>query len=251
MKIIGLTRIRNEAEIIQETLDHMAGFCDEIFVYDDCSTDKTAEICNGHDKVAKILMGDSWDTDRARAEWQNRNELLQMARCYATTDDWFVYMDADERIEFDFTKLASYPKDVTGIVMLLFDFYITPEDVDWHYSQRRWIGPEFRPILMAFRNVGDIGYSKPDQREVTLPTGKIICSGYVKHYGKAISISQWNRTVDYYTKYFPAYSEKWEKRRGKAVHVVSSFGRPLITWDERVDKGVLLTPKIENQNIYL
>ena len=251
MKIIGLTRIRNESEIIQETLDHMGGFCDMIFVYDDCSTDKTADICGKHPKVTKILTGDSWDADRERAEWQNRQELLRLAQNYATPDDWFVYMDADERIEYDWSKLRAYPDDVTGVVMWLFDFYITPHDVDLHYTQRRWLGPEFRPILMAFRNISGTGYSQPDQREVTLPRGKIIYDGFVKHYGKAISVAQWNRTVDYYTRCFPKYSAKWEKRRGRAVHIISSFGRSLITWDERIDKGILLTPQIENQNIYL
>jgi glycosyltransferase involved in cell wall biosynthesis len=46
--VIGVTRIRNESEIISNTLDHMATFCDKVIVYDDCSTDNTVDICNNH-----------------------------------------------------------------------------------------------------------------------------------------------------------------------------------------------------------
>ena len=43
---LGLTRVRNESDIIQFTLDHMSTFCEKIIVYDDCSTDDTVAICN-------------------------------------------------------------------------------------------------------------------------------------------------------------------------------------------------------------
>jgi len=251
MKIIGLTRVRNEAEIIQETLDHLAGFCDMIFIYDDCSTDATFDICNSHPKVTKILRGDSWDIDRARAEYQNRMNLLTMAKAYATPEDWFVYIDADERIESDWSKLSNYSPYVPGVRMRLFDFYITPDDVDKHYTDRRMIGPEYREILIAFRNLTGIGYFFPDQRECSLPwNNTIIHDGYVRHYGKGISVDQWERTCDYYSRYFPQYSAKWERRKGHAVHTVSSFNNPLITWEEKETKGILLTPEIEKQNIY-
>ena len=38
-------RVRNEADILRDTLDHMAAFCDGgIWVYDDLSEDGSAEI---------------------------------------------------------------------------------------------------------------------------------------------------------------------------------------------------------------
>lgn len=249
--IIGLTRVRNEQDIIQETLDHMAGFCDKVIVYDDASTDLTAEICKKHPITAFVIKNNFWDVNRARAEWQNRAALLKVGKMHAGPDDWFVYMDADERIEFDWTILEDLDRDTIGIRMKLFDYYITEEDVNIHYSKRMWIGPEFRNILMAFRNLSTLDYSSPDQREVHLRSpGTILNKGYVKHYGKAISVQQWEDTCEYYGTHFPKYSAKWNARRGKAVHAESSFGNVLITWSQRKRLGFPLTKHIEKFNIY-
>lgn len=249
--IIGLTRVRNESEIIKDTLDHMATFCDAVVVYDDCSTDDTLKICREHPIVVHTIQGLRWDSDRKRAEWQNRAHLLKCGKAVAGPKDWFVYMDADERIEFDWKQLYHADKDTIGFKMKLFDFYITNDDISKNYNERKWMGPEYRNILMAFRNLPTLDYSSPDQREVHLRSkGKIIDSGYVKHYGKAVSVKQWEETCEYYSRYFPKYSAKWEKRKGKAIHTVSSFGLPLITWDEKEEKGIPLTKRIELNSIY-
>jgi len=239
MKITGLTRVRNEEFIIQDTLDHMAEFCNHIYVYDDASDDLTATIADNHKAVEAILMNEKWISDRAKAETESRSELLSLAQILSPDTDWFVYMDADERIEFDWNILETIADDVNGIRMSLFDYYITPEDVDLHYTQRRYIGPEYRNILMAFRNIPGLQYIKPDQRSPIVP-GKIMVSGYVKHYGKAVSVQQWEDTCDYYTNHFPKYADKWALRKGKAVHTTSDFGRKLITWNDKQAKGIKL-----------
>ena len=177
------------------------------------------------------------EKDRASAETSSRKELLELAQKYSDAD-WFVYMDADERIEFDFEKLDYLPM-INGIRMKLFDFYITEEDKNKQYTQRRFIGPEYRNILMLFRNIKGLKYEKPDQRSPIVP-GRIVVDGYVKHYGKAVSMEQWEETCDYYANCFPKYSAKWKARKGKAVHTLSDFGRKLITWEEKESKGIKL-----------
>jgi hypothetical protein len=135
--------------------------------------------------------------------------------------------------------------------MKLFDYYITQSDIDKHYSQREFLGPEYRNILIAFRNLPTLDFSSPDQREVHLRSpGTVLNEGFVKHYGKAISVQQWEDTCMYYSRYFPKYSAKWNKRRGKAVHTVSSFGNQLIKWEEKDTKGFQLTKEIETHSIY-
>ena len=250
-KIIGLTRVRNESLIIRDTLDHLSGFCTGgIFVYDDCSDDDTYKICKSHPAVKEIIKGAYWDDNRERAEFENRQMLLETAKIYAEPDDWFVYIDADERIDFDWDKIAGYNDDVIAVRMKLFDYYITKEDVEKKYYERLWLGPEYREIIMAFKNLEILRYQHPDQREVTLPPkGKIIDDGFVKHFGKAISVDEWEKTCDYYANHFPKYSEKWKQRKGKAVHDgVSDFGNDLIVWCEKELKGFPLLTKIEKSN---
>ena len=239
MKIFGLTRIRNESLIIKDTLDHLAGFCDAVFVYDDASEDGTFEICKNHKIVKDILRNNEWKEDRLVEEYSNRQDLLNLARLHASTDDWFVYIDADERIDFDWSLLNKTKSN--AVRMKLFDFYITHEDVDKGYNERKWLGPEYRKIVIAFKNSPELIYKTLDQREVILPKKKkILDSGYVKHYGKAISIDVWEQTCDYYIEYFDKYADKWKARKGKAIHEKSDFSNDLIQWHEKESKGFQL-----------
>ena len=240
-KVYGMLRVRNESKIVNDTLDYMSDFCTGgIVVYDDCSEDDTEEICKNHPSVIEVVNGTNWDSDRARAEFENRASLLSAVKNYAHQIDWLVHQDADERIEFDWTQLQSLDDDVIAIKMKLYDYYITEEDADKKYTERNWLGPEYREIVMAFRNLPTLSYNSPDQREVTLGmNGTIIVNGYVKHYGKAISIEDWEKKCDYYANHFPMYSEKWKNRKGKAVHKnLSDFGRDLITWNEKEKFGI-------------
>lgn len=243
MKIFGLTRIRNESLLIKGTLDHLAEFCDGVFVYDDASEDDTYEICKSHPAVLDILRNTQWKKDRLVEEFSNRQDLLLLAQKHASPEDWFVYIDADERIEFNWDLLKK--QKYNAVRMKLFDFYITKEDVDKKYSERKWLGPEYRKIVIAFKNSHELVYKTLDQREVILPKKKkILDSGYVRHYGKAISLDVWEQTCDYYIQYFEKYADKWKARKGKAVHDKSDFGNELILWHEKENKGFLLNDNI-------
>lgn len=237
-KIIGLTKVRNESAIIKDTLDKWGEICTEgIYVYDDKSFDNTVEICKAHPKVKGIIKGEFWDPDREKAEWFNRQMILTKAQQYADSDTWFVYFDADEFLhDFNEWGLFNNP-DIKAIACRLYDIYITPEDVDSPYLDREWIGPEFRTITFFFRNLPGIGYSLPDQREVSLPSnvGSIPIHGAIKHYGKGFSVEHWEDTCDYYIHHWPKYSDKWRQRKGKAIHADyrSDFGNKLIKWSDR------------------
>ena len=251
MKIIGLTRVRNEERIIPDTLNHWAEICTGgIYVYDDKSVDKTAEICKAHPAVKGVIEGKDWDFNRERAEFMNRQEVLTLAQKDATKEDWFVYFDADERIYFDAWPLLFNPQ-VKAIACKLFDIYITPEDTDYVYTLRDWVGPEYRTIVFFFRNSIHLSYDTPDQRVVNLEPGiRVPVAGYVKHYGKGLSVEHWEETCDYYINHFPKYAAKWALRKGKAVKVdyLSDFGNPLIRWKERDAKGFPLETQTYGQN---
>lgn len=246
-KIYGLIRVRDEEDIIVNSLDHLSGFCTGgIVVYDDCSTDKTVELCQSHPNVKAVITNRNWDDNRERAEFENRAALLAKVKEFTGENDWLVYVDADERIDFDWNILGTLPADVLAIRMKLFDFYITREDVDEIFYKRKWMGPEYREIIFAFRNLSTLSYTEPDQREVNLGvSGKILDAGFVKHFGKALSVQRWERKCDYYASHFPKYSEKWNLRKGKAIHIQSDFGLELIKWEEKEVKGIKLTQQIE------
>ncbi|MBZ5637175.1 MAG: glycosyltransferase [Acidobacteriia bacterium] len=241
-RVLGMLRVRNEAELIGDALDHMASFCTGgVFVYDDASGDGTSDLAAGHPAVREVIRGADWDDDRERAEWQHRAALLDAARRHAGPGDWLVYLDADERVEWDFSRLASLGPDVIAVRMKLLDFHITREDEGRPYTERRYAGPEYRSIVVAFRNRPGIVYRHPDQREVELSgPGRILDDGWVRHYGKALSVARWERKCDYHAGHFPRYAEKWAARRGRAVHDASDFGAPLIRWEEREARSYLM-----------
>ncbi len=235
MLIAGITKVRNEEHLIQDTLDHFAETCDAIYVYDDYSTDATPDICEDHPAVSRVIRGLTLDPDRPRAEFRNRQAALVAAQ--RDNPEWILCFDADERIE-----MPDGWQDYDAVRMKLFDFYITEEDVDLTYKDRRWLGPEYREILMMYRNLVSTKFQYRDQREMRLRGNqKILKAGYVKHYGKAISVDEWEKTCDYYAEWPEPYATKWKNRRGQAVHSMSDFGRPLIRWDEKELYGARLT----------
>ena len=75
-KITAIYRVKNEARFIEQSLKSVVDFCSEIIVLDDNSTDGTAEICSGFDKVSDIIKPRGDDLDEVR----DRNYLFETAR---------------------------------------------------------------------------------------------------------------------------------------------------------------------------
>ena len=238
MKIAGITRVRNEALIIADTIEHYLGHCDNIILYDDCSGDDTVAIAQeaGGDRI-QVVQGEFWVTNRVAEETRHRGLLLDRVRT-ETDSDWCLCFDADERL------VGTLPADpipaAVGYRLRLFDGYLTPERQDPYETgpladlPRMW-GPEYRDILMLFR-VDAARYVGLDRREPIVQGEIRVADARVKHYGKCRSVDHWEETCDYYATYFPErYKRKWEARKGKAIHDSSDFGRPLLTWADLID----------------
>jgi len=131
-RLVAMTRIRNEALILPDTLDYLASQVDAIIAYDDASTDDTVDILRKHAKVALIVVNQSWEKDvaaRKLAEGRHRGLLLEMARS-ELPHDWMFCFDPDERVTGDLPSfVASLEADASDAVRVqLFDAYMTPED---------------------------------------------------------------------------------------------------------------------------
>ena len=62
-ELVAVTRIRNEALILPDTLDYLGKHVDAIIAYDDASTDETVDMLREHPKVALIIANDAWEQD--------------------------------------------------------------------------------------------------------------------------------------------------------------------------------------------
>jgi len=243
--LVGLTRMRNEALLLPDTLDYLAGHVDAIVAYDDASTDDTVEILRAHPKVALVVANQAWEQDkdaRKLAEGLHRGLLLEMARA-ELPHDWMLCFDPDERVTGDMRGFVEGLRDEScdAVRVKLFDAYMTQDDHQPYTSDqplldfRKFYGPEQRDILMLFRNRPEIVWAEGDGRT---PRGMstVKTELYCQHYGKSLSLAHWEETCDYYIKHVPyeTYGKKWMARKGKGIHAESDFGRSLYEWGERL-----------------
>ncbi|HIF9547186.1 TPA: glycosyltransferase family 2 protein [Photobacterium damselae] len=253
-KITLLTRIRNEEVILQDFLNHVASFCDNIIVFDDCSSDNTYNICRNHEKVCAIIRNRKWDiNNRSSLETLHRRSLYQLAKDKFYSD-WYFYMDADERIDGDNIRekiLSIDAKKYNHIRIPLFDAYLTKNDCDAFTSEsvllngRNYFGVERRDIIFAWNNNSGAKFILDDAREPSVDSDNHCLLFKCQHYGKAISQEKWDVKCRYYMDNFPydSYGEKWEKRLGHAIHLESDFNTKLFLWgDELFSNAIKIHP---------
>jgi glycosyltransferase involved in cell wall biosynthesis len=241
MRVAGLTKVRNEAHILGDTLDNWSQYVDAVFLYDDCSTDNTREIACSHRIVEEVISSDFLDPDRERAEWYCRQVVFNAAKRFKP--EWVVYFDGDEWLyDFDMSSL-----DRRGMVACRsFDLYITPEDVSRNFREREMVGPAWEYAPYFYRTDVVLGWHMKDQRNATLlrPVTHTL-SGSVLHLGKGISEEKWERKCRYYSEVFgPKYREKWEQRKGKPVQsdYRDVYGKELIPFSQ-ARRGVGVFPR--------
>lgn len=242
MKVIGITRVRNEELILADTLAHFLQYVDHIILLDDDSTDGTVGVARGFDRVT-VIAGGKWSTNRPAEETRHRKLLTEAAMDIGA--DWVLCFDADERLLLWSDKLVQQPHGADAFRFRLFDGYMVEGSPDYKAGKllalpRMW-GPEYRDIIMLFRPEKAV-WSGYDRRE-PMVMGKVepFTGVVVAHYGKCLSVDHWEQTCDYYAGHWPEpYRSKWAGRRGKAIHTESDFGRPLYPLLQAILNGVKL-----------
>tara|TARA_R110002049_G_scaffold281333_1_gene460862 strand:+ start:22766 stop:23458 length:693 start_codon:yes stop_codon:yes gene_type:complete len=230
--MMGITRVRNESLILEDTLNHFLGYCDSILLLDDDSDDNTAEIAESFDRVEVIR--ETWREDRNAEETRHRKLLTAQAGA-----EWVLCFDADERLEGELPDLKA-----DAYRFRLYDGYLTPDHTepytggDLASTPRLW-GPEYRDIVFLYRPARAF-FDRPGMRAPGIRGTVEDAAIRVKHFGKCLSVSHWEETCDYYIEHFPMWREKWRRRKGKALHTLSDFGNTLYRWDDVDAHGVPL-----------
>jgi len=127
MRIFGNCLVKNEADMIVETLEHAVRWCDRIYVFDNGSTDGTWE------KVQAFAARDSrvvaFRHDPVPFRNSLRREVFNAFRAEARAGDWWCVLDADELyIDNPRDFLATVPKGHHVVWGAYFQHYFTDED---------------------------------------------------------------------------------------------------------------------------
>ncbi len=128
MRIFGNCLVKNEADIIAETLGQAARWCDRIFVFDNGSSDGTWNL------VRQLASREPRIVPFQSAEVPFRNSLRRDTfthfRPECRAGDWWCKLDADE-IYLDDPRafLAAVPAGEHVVWAASFQFYFTDDDV--------------------------------------------------------------------------------------------------------------------------
>lgn len=131
MKIVGISMVKDEADIIEYTVSNMLNQVDEVWVLDNGSTDGTGDIL--HDLGVHVIH------DPVVGYYQSF-KMTELANSIQT--DWIVPFDADE---YWCTKdkrtiketLSKIPADYNAVEACLFDYVSTSQDSNEHNPIKR------------------------------------------------------------------------------------------------------------------
>jgi hypothetical protein len=94
MKIHGLCIVKNEVDVLQESLNSAVNWCDHIYVFDNGSTDGTwelvKELAKQHPEIVPYKQDDTLFSGALRAD------IFNAFRSNAGLQDWWCRLDADE-----------------------------------------------------------------------------------------------------------------------------------------------------------
>jgi hypothetical protein len=128
MKIFGISLIKNEADVIIESLSKASAWCDSIFVLDNGSDDDSWEIVLGmakeNEKIVPFAKDASDFHDGLRAQ------VFNQYRHRASEGDWWCRLDSDE-IYIDDPKqfLEQVPKKYKSVYSASFQYYFTEKEL--------------------------------------------------------------------------------------------------------------------------
>jgi glycosyltransferase involved in cell wall biosynthesis len=130
MKLLGLMMVRNGADRVTLALDGMQGFCDEVYVVDDRSTDQTLPLLLRHPVVKNVFHVDPAIShqDWFFPESMGLNLLYRMADF--SRPDWVIFLDDDQAVESPNelrTILSEVPSSVAALLTPMVSSWADPD----------------------------------------------------------------------------------------------------------------------------
>jgi glycosyltransferase involved in cell wall biosynthesis len=127
MKIHGLCLVKNEADVVEETLISALYWCDQIYVFDNGSSDGTwelvKELAKQHSQIVPYKQDDVIYTNGLRAD------IFNAFRSNAGPRDWWCWLDADEfYIDDPRIFLNKIPDRFRIVWSASFAYYFTDQD---------------------------------------------------------------------------------------------------------------------------
>jgi hypothetical protein len=95
MYIIGILRVKDEADLLPDVLDNVSDGINEIYAYDDGSSDGTLEILQNHPKVTYIKTFDPSFTREVQKTRHLEDEVKKRHPNYSTEEVWVALLAGD------------------------------------------------------------------------------------------------------------------------------------------------------------
>jgi hypothetical protein len=96
MKLNAICIIKNEVDIIADTLDYALEFCDKIYVFDNASTDGSWEVICAKVALDSRIVIAAHTNEIYRNQFRNR--VYNMFNHTFSASDWWYILDADEML---------------------------------------------------------------------------------------------------------------------------------------------------------
>jgi len=126
-KLFGVCFVKNEEDIIADSVAHAARFCDKLFVVDNASTDRTWEIVKGlaFENVVPVCSKDFVFRDYLRLQFMDtkKDEL--------GLNNWWYIIDADEFLVEDPSDAIALAEEEGAdcIAVEVINFLLTKEEI--------------------------------------------------------------------------------------------------------------------------
>ncbi len=141
MKIRGLCIVKNESDVIEESLEAASRWADEIFVWDNGSIDGTWDAVQSLAQRNEVIVPFKQDGRPFRDGL--RAEIYQHFRHLASEGDWWFALPADELyIDDPRLFLAKVPAGDSTVWTTSFSYYFTDRDLARFQEDPARYGPE-------------------------------------------------------------------------------------------------------------